>query len=283
MLGWRTVKLFRNLAYGTFRPNIENNAAFVLKACSPSSIQSGPKMEKKVNPTISNVILPYVIANQISTSAILMSAPAKKKRKFDPMMNRAKEERKKKRIAKALRKMDRKPRIPKPLHELEVDPAIFGGELKYKRERNLPVLSPNELEDKAEQHALLIKEWSRFAGRRHENEIRQIDAVLISRQRALEELRRESHELYAEALKPDNGILDQNGKVFYQATGPTATPPIRMITTKHGLNEDWLIDGHYEEVTKEYAVQYADTKTFMNRLLASGKKKRGRKKAEDEE
>ena len=284
MFGWRTVKSFRNLTCSILRPTIKNTASGIPKAHSLLPIiHHGSRIEMNGNLILRNVIARYAIANQFSTCAILfMPAPTQKKRKMDPMLDRAKVERKKKRISKALRKMDKKPRILRPLHELEVDPVIFGGELKDKRQRNHRALSPTELEAKTEEHALLMKDWSRFAGRRHEKEIRQVDAVLISRQKALEELRKESRELYAEALKPDTcvSILEEDKNVYYHASGPTATPPIRR-STKDDLNENWLIDGHYEEITKKYAVQYADTRAFMNSLIRSSNYKKKKKKEEE--
>ena len=205
--------------------------------------------------------------------AVMMPAPSKKKRKLDPMIYRKREEKRKKRLLKAMRKMDKKARIPKPLLELEIDPALLDVNEALKRQRPTPqgVLGSNELEDKMEEKAILGKQWNRYAGRRHVAEIGQIDAVIISRQKALEELRAESSELYAEAIKPDHGMLDGDGRLLYQAKGPTATPPIA----------DHLIDGRYADVTRTYAVQYADMKSFMNKLLANPHKKK-KKPAEDD-
>lgn len=210
--------------------------------------------------------------------------PTKKKRKMDPMVLRQRQERRKKRLTKALRKMDKRPRIPKPILELEVDPAVFGGEMFYKRKRAplSDILSPQEVENKTEESALLAKEWCRFAGRRHMSEICQIDAVIISRRKALEELRKESNELYIEAIKPDVTFHDQQGQLLYQAVGPTATPPIRASTTEDS-SEDHLVDGHYEDATKKYQVQYADTGAFMTKLLSKTNRRRKSNKDDADE
>lgn len=203
---------------------------------------------------------------------------------MDPMVLRNRQERRKKALAKALKKMDKRPRIPKPILELEVDPAVFGGEMFDKRKRAplSDILSPQELENKTEESALLAKEWCRFAGRRHKSEICQIDAVIISRRKALEELRKESSELYAEAIKPDVTFLDEQGQLLYQAVGPTATPPIRASATEDSP-EDHLVDGYYEDGTKKYLVQYADTKAFMTRLLSKPNKRKKKSKDEADE
>ena len=109
-------------------------------------------------------------------------------------------------------------------------------------------------------------------------EIKLVDSVIIHRQIALEELRKESNELYAHAIKPEPGLLDDDSKVYYKAVGPTSTPPIRKEFEE--TDEDWLIDGHYKEVTKSFNIQYGDLKSFMNHLLYRQKKK---KKSTDEE
>ena len=281
MLRWKATHFLQKFTCSIYRPT--NHVTDILKTFSSLSSMPCFGVEIKFQPKLEQLIPEFILSNRISTSTTLMSAPIKKKRKVNTTMaDRSKDERKRKRIVKALRKMDKKPRIPKPLTELEVHPDIFGGEMKIKRERILPILSTTDAEEKTEQHQLIMKEWSRFAGRRHADEIQQVDRVLISRKKALAELRKESYELYAEALKPDISILDQNGEVLYQASGPTSTPPIREVSTMNGLSEDWLVDGYYEEVTKKFSVQYADTKAFMNKLIQNQSNRR-RKKAETEE
>ena len=61
----------------------------------------------------------------LHTSVPLESAVIKKKKKTDPILERAREERRKKRVTKALKKMSKKDRIPKPLVEAEIAPHIF--------------------------------------------------------------------------------------------------------------------------------------------------------------
>lgn len=217
--------------------------------------------------------------NSLSTSAaLLMSAPVKKKRRSDPMLDRKRDEKRLRKYTKALKKMEKKDRINKPLIELEVDPNMFGGEMKLKRERVLPSITSEQKEEKIETHELLKKEWSRYAGKRHLKEIKLVDSVIIHRQIALEELRKESNELYAHAIKPEPGLLNDDSKVYYKAVGPTSTPPIRKEFEE--TDEDWLVDGHYKEVTKSFNIQYGDLKAFMNHLLYRQRKK---KKSTDEE
>ena len=223
--------------------------------------------------------------NTISTSSILMSAPSKKKRRSDPMIERKRDEKRAKKFTRALKKLEKKQRIPKPLLELEVDPNIFGGEMKIKRDRALPNLSAEQNEEKIETHAILKKAWNRYAGKRHVKEIRLVDSVLIRRQHALEELRKESNELYAEAIKPEVGILDNNLRIFYKAIGPNSSPPIRKEFDGN-TNDDWLVDGHYKEVSKSFSIQYggeSGMKSFLTGLLHRKPKKKASERNTEEE
>ena len=263
--------VYRSIKGTTLIPILKQNSSKnAYKAFSCLLVNGNVKTEN-VLPSI-NASVFGVSSNHICTSVFLF-APAMppKKAKRDPMQDRAREEKKKRRLTKALRKMDKKPRILKPMIELEVDPSTFGGKMKDQRERVLPVLLPTELEEKNEKHALLMKEWNRFSKRRHVSEIRQLDTVIMHRLKALEELRKVSHELYAEAIKPEVGSLKNNNRIFYQAVGPTSTPPIRK-SSQDDECEDWLVDGHYEEVTKTFKVQYGDHKSYINKLLNKGKR-----------
>lgn len=227
---------------------------------------------------------------QTSASA-LMAMPTKKKRKMDPMVLRAREERKMKRLTKALKKMEKKPRIPKPLSELE--PAGSGQQ----RPKDAPDSAEVSAED-VERRQVMAKEWSRFAGRRHAHEIRQLDKVLASRFHALEELRMVDKALYADAVRADavaSDLLDvafegpaksrplASGGFSVPKSGTNLSLPDKSTTAGTTGEAGYLVDGYREEVTKRYAIQYADMKEFLNKLLAASARRRRKKKAEDEE
>ena len=55
--------------------------------------------------------------------------------------------------------------------------------------------------EESERRALLHKEWTRYKMKQHHNEIMAVDRVRWSQQRALEELRKESEELYQSAIQ----------------------------------------------------------------------------------
>ena len=56
-------------------------------------------------------------------------------------------------------------------------------------------------ESESESRVLLDKDWSRFCSRRHQREMRAVDGAISSQQRALAELRKESNQLYMEAIQ----------------------------------------------------------------------------------
>jgi hypothetical protein len=122
-------------------------------------------------------------------------------------------------------------------------------------------------EDILDERVAMYKEWSRFCIRRHQNEIRQIDSVIFSQKAALEALREENEILYKMAIAPDMNLLP------FKAQGPTQTPPIA----------GHLQDGQYEDITRQFAIQYADTKVFLADLLKNKRRERKKKSDDDED
>lgn len=57
----------------------------------------------------------------------------------------------------------------------------------------------------------------------------------------------------------------------WTADGPTRTLPI----------PDYIQDGEYEDRTKQFAIQYADTKQFMTDLLSRKRQKKKTTTAEE--
>merc|ERR1719430_722640 len=180
----------------------------------------------------------------------------KKKRKQDPSQLKAKEERRRKRLSKALRKMEKKERLPKPLIECEVPIQLH----KERSERLRAVEVSPELE---ETRILHMKDWTRHLHTRNHNEIWEQDRILISQQKALDELKKESVALYDAAIQFDQDLVPINFK------GPVATPPIK----------DYIQDGEYKETTPTFKVMYEDTEAFLKELLV---RRRKRKKSDNE-
>lgn len=71
------------------------------------------------------------------------------------------------------------------------------------RLRNLPPLSTEEIESRI----LLQKEWSKYKRLQYMTDIQTIDSMLYSQQKALDELRAESEELYQEAIQVEINYL----------------------------------------------------------------------------
>jgi len=171
------------------------------------------------------------------------------------MQERLKAERKRRKLQKATKKLARKPRIVKPVLELELPPDVAANPADKTRHRAKEVLEYGE----SERRALLSKEWNRFCGVRHKEELRQHDRILICRQEALDELRAASFDLYAKAIALDEAVLP------FVASGPTATAP--AIPTQDNPYP-WLVDGEYKDITKTFEVQYGDPKKYLDTLLS---------------
>ncbi|CAH0550494.1 unnamed protein product [Brassicogethes aeneus] len=177
------------------------------------------------------------ISRNVSTSTsllfratpCLMAEPLKKKKRLDPAIVRSREERKKKKIEKQIRRLEKNARQLKPIQECEVSLAILDD--RSKRERNLPALSGEIVEKRI----LLEKKWALFKREQHLKDIQLIDRIGYSQQRAMDELRNESEELYQEALQIDFQLLP------FSSQGPVETPPIKDYQPP---------DGDYQDISK---------------------------------
>jgi large subunit ribosomal protein L40 len=65
------------------------------------------------------------------------------------------------------------------------------------REREVPPLT-SEVE---EERAFLHKEWTRYKHKQHMKDMQMIDRLVFAQQKALDELRQESEELYEAAIQ----------------------------------------------------------------------------------
>ncbi|KAF7991175.1 hypothetical protein HCN44_002737 [Aphidius gifuensis] len=164
-------------------------------------------------------------------TSVLFGEPLKKKKRMDPAVLRNREERKKRKLEKQIRRLEKNSRQLKPISELE--PAFKLIDQQAKRTRPKPVHTQEYLE----QRILLTKEWSRFKNAQFMEDIRMLDNVMLSQQKALDELRAESEELYQEAIQPDVNLMPHITK------GPLNTIAIPNYEKP---------DGDYIDVTKKY-------------------------------
>lgn len=88
-----------------------------------------------------------------------------------------------------------------------------------------------------EKRALLHKEWARYKHDERIQDLLLIDRILQSQQKALSELRKESEELYQEAIQKDLNLLP------FTANGPVSTPPIENYDSP---------DGEYIDISKKW-------------------------------
>ncbi|KAH8414118.1 hypothetical protein KR222_007569, partial [Zaprionus bogoriensis] len=158
----------------------------------------------------------------LHTTSVLCAEPLKKKKKIDPQVIKQREDRKKKKIEKQIRRLEKNARQLKPVEELEVPLELVDN--KAQRQRKLAPLSSAEQEHRA----LLGKQWARYKHEEKVADFQIIDRLVQSQNRALEELRRESEELYQAAIEVDLQLFAVSLK------GPTATPPIKKYVSPDG-------------------------------------------------
>jgi len=61
--------------------------------------------------------------------------------------------------------------------------------------------------EESERRALLLKDWTRYKTKQHRDEMTKVAQVRWSQQRALEELRKESEELYESAIQVNGDVV----------------------------------------------------------------------------
>ncbi len=93
----------------------------------------------------------------------------------------------------------------------------FDPEMLNPARKRAPVEKSPE---KKESEYLLIKEWSRYRMEEHKRDLQRLTDMVVSREKAMKELRKLSPLLYDRALELKEGLFP------YECVGPTATPPI---------------------------------------------------------
>lgn len=162
---------------------------------------------------------------------VVWAEPLKKKKKMDPQVVRQREERKKKKIEKSIRRLEKNSSQLKPLDETEV-PLSLSQEKEMRMRINSPISEEEEL-----YRANLFKKWCCYKQQQHMAEVYMIDGLQGSINKALEELRMESEELWLEAIQIDPTFLP------FRVKGPVGTPPIKGFDA---------VDGEYINETKKW-------------------------------
>lgn len=162
---------------------------------------------------------------------VLLAEPLKKKKKLDPAIVKQREEKRRKKLEKSIRRLEKSARKLKPIDELEIPLC-----LKFEDQERLRKLPPKS-EEEEERRILLQKEWSRYKHKQFMNDMQTIDRFIASQQKALNELRAASEELYNEAIQLDPSFIP------YVTKGPVHTPPIENYDSP---------DGEYIDLTVKY-------------------------------
>ncbi|KAK4885388.1 hypothetical protein RN001_001659 [Aquatica leii] len=167
----------------------------------------------------------------IHTTPCLLGEPLKKKKRLDPAIIKAREERKKRKLEKQIRRLEKNARQLKPIEECEIPLSILDSQKQ--RQRTSVKLSRETLE----QRVILEKQWAKYKHEQRLADIRLIDRIMFSQQKALDELRNESEELYQEAIQIEAMLLP------ITIEGPTETPSIDNYLSP---------DGDYQDVSKKW-------------------------------
>ncbi|XP_051006646.1 39S ribosomal protein L40, mitochondrial [Acomys russatus] len=155
----------------------------------------------------------------------MRAEPLRKKKKVDPRKDQAAKDRLKKRI----RKLEKATQELIPIEDF-ITPLRF---LDKSRQRPQEEHSSEE----SERRALLLKRWALYKQQEHEVERDAIRTALQAQQEALEELKLQSAELHAEAVKRDPSLFP------FEKEGPHHTPPISNYQAP---------EGRYNDITKVY-------------------------------
>lgn len=144
---------------------------------------------------------------------------------------RAREEKRKRKLEKEIRRLEKVAHKYKPIDECEVSPKL-SKELKI-RTRPAVKLTEEEMEMRSD----LEKEWSRYKYEQHLFEERMIQRLIDVQDRALIELKKESVELFQEAVQMDPSFIP------FKVNGPVNTPPIENYKAP---------DGDYIDITRKW-------------------------------
>jgi large subunit ribosomal protein L40 len=155
----------------------------------------------------------------------------KKKKKIDVSIIVGKELKRRKKLEKMIRKQEQKGIKLKPIEEIEGDRAVIKTLDKRKR-----VVVPLSF-DECERRALLHKSWARYKTQQFVAEWVAVQRVTDQQTRALQELRRESEQLYQQAIQLDEALIPFDFK------GPMETPPIKGYVAP---------DGEYVDTTRKF-------------------------------
>lgn len=104
---------------------------------------------------------------------------------------------------------------------------------------------PEISDDEKEYRAQLLKRWAKYRNDENLKDFKIIDRMVNAQNKALEELRLESEELYQQAIQPDMNMIP------IVIVGPVNTPKIKDYQ---------FVDGDYIDKTKVYEGEVTEPK-----------------------
>ncbi|XP_050541741.1 39S ribosomal protein L40, mitochondrial [Daktulosphaira vitifoliae] len=161
----------------------------------------------------------------------MFAEPLKKKKRLDPQILKAREDRKRKKVEKAIKRLEKVSKTLKPIDEIQLMAAL-NNEIGN---RQRPPIDINN--EKLEERIRTLKMWSKYKHDEHIFNLQVLSDLEYSQQRALNELREISEELYQAAIQIDESLLP------YTLEGPVETPPIENYESP---------DGEYTDISKKW-------------------------------
>lgn len=183
--------------------------------------------------------------------------PLKRKKRQDPALVKSREERRKKKVEKEIKKLKKNAQQLKPIEELEIPHHLLAQ--KAIRTRPPPQLDETALNARSD----LLQQWTAYRSKESQKDYSLVDRLIFAQQKALDELRLESEELYQEAIQIDPTLLP------FATKGPLATPPLEKYESP---------DGDYSDISRNFEKEYEDRKAAMEAILNKNKKPFQRKK-----
>lgn len=169
----------------------------------------------------------------VFTTSCLLAEPLKRKKRIDPALLKRREERRIKKLEKEIRRLELTPKQFKPIIELQLTPQI----IKELPQRQRPI-TDTEPDKQLER---ISKLWSIYRCEQTLHELRSIKAMADSQKRALEVLRRESPELYAQAISIDPNLIPYKSGDYVKKETPSRDSYVGPDGRKTDVTKQWTM------------------------------------------
>ncbi len=186
-------------------------------------------MMSLLNTFMNRVLVPN---RGLFTTSYLFAEPLKKRKRIDPQVLKRRTERKLRKLEKEIRRLESTKKQFKPIVELQLTPQIIK-ELPQRQRKEVDFEANNQLK-------IITKLWSIYKSEERLTELKSIKSMVDSQNRALNQLRKESQELYESAISVDNNLIP-----FKVEDVKKETPSIDNYDTP---------DGRITDLTKQWTM-----------------------------